>query len=583
MALPTHPQACCCGQCLAAAGNGHQVLQGSPTQGTSDASANATGNAAVDSLIAGTRWSAGDDGKVTITYSFASEASVWRSGYGNDEPGFWGGDFSAAEQTVIRKALGAWASVADIHFTEVADDASDAGDIRFGRSTLPSTAWAYLPGTEAEHGDVWLGQQRFPSISSTDLVDQVYAPGTWRYFTLMHEVGHALGLLHPHDGGGVAAALDPAADWVGASIMSYRSHPGQANLSGYGIDFYPTTPMCLDVSAVQSLYGAAIAEAGNTHWIWEPGARICQTIWDSGGVDTIDWSNQSTAAVIRLSQATWSELGSPYRWSVDGGGVHAGTAYIAAGSIIENAIGGDVDDRIEGSETANRIEGRDGADVVLGQGGDDTLFGGSGDDRVDGGLGNDLIVGNLGNDLLVGETGDDRLYGFAGADRLLGGSGQDRLLGGDGDDRLYGDGGDDWLDGGNGDDFLFGGRGNGRLDGGNGDDFLFGGGGSDRLSGEAGDDALNGGSGDDLLLGGLGDDVLAAWYGDDILDGGAGMDTLQVGFAAGGFVLEGTSETARLIDIQPTDGDLGTDLLRSIEVVRFTDRTLTWTSDHWTG
>ena len=587
MAASAHPQACCCAQCLAAAADRKSAAapDGPPLAVPQEAStvAGPSDDPAANSLISGTRWQPDHGGGVTITYSFASQSSVWRDGYGNDEPGSWAGDFSQAEEAVVRKALGAWAAVADIRFVEVADDQATSGDIRFGRSLLPSTAWAYLPGDAAENGDVWLGQQRFPSIEQADIVDWVYAPGSWRYFTLMHEVGHALGLLHTHDGGGVAPALDAEADWVGASIMSYRSHPGQAELAGYGVEFYPTTPMGLDVAAVQSLYGSASVETGDTRWTWAPDARIFQTIWDGGGNDTIDWSNQTSPAVIRLGQGTWSELGEPFRWSVEGGGVTANTLFIAKGSVIENATGGSADDRIEGSEGANRIDGRQGDDVLIGDGGSDALFGGPGDDRIEGGAGNDLISGNDGADRIFGQDGDDRLFGFSGEDRILGGNGHDHLMGGDDGDRLYGDDGDDWLDGGAGGDLLFGGIGDNRLDGGNGDDLLYGGGGADRLSGGSGDDVLNGGSGDDLLLGGLGDDVLIAWYGQDIVDGGAGIDTLEVVFGADKFRLEGTAAQGRLVDADLTDGDLGTDVLRSVEIVKFLDRTLTWDGGHWVG
>ncbi|HEX2529518.1 MAG TPA: M10 family metallopeptidase [Geminicoccus sp.] len=423
-----------------------------PAIGSSPTSAVATGDAAVDSLISGVRWQPGETGLV-IEYSFAAGDSSWRSGYGNDEPGFWAGDFSEAEKAVVRQALGAWADVADIHFVEVAESDTAAGDLRFGRSTLPSTAWAYLPDPAAEGGDIWLGQQRFPRIDEPDIVDWVYAPGTWRYFTLMHEVGHALGLLHTHDGDdGVGSALDPAVDWIGNSIMSYRSYPGQDLGQGYAVELYPSTPMGLDVAAMQSLYGASSAFAGNTVWRWEEEERIYQTIWDSGGIDTIDWSNQTTAATIRLGQNSWSELGEPFRWRADGGGSLPGTMFISRGTLIENAMGGLGGDRIDGNALANRIEGHGGDDLLFGRDGSDALFGGDGDDRIEGGSGDDLVSGQHGMDVILGGNGDDALHGFAGDDRLYGEVGADMVSGGDGADRLYGDLDDDLLDGGAGSD-----------------------------------------------------------------------------------------------------------------------------------
>ena len=31
-------------------------------------------------------------------------------------------------------------------------------------------------------------------------VDNVYGPGSWLYAVAMHELGHSMGLAHPHDG-----------------------------------------------------------------------------------------------------------------------------------------------------------------------------------------------------------------------------------------------------------------------------------------------------------------------------------------------------------------------------------------------
>jgi serralysin len=516
-----------------------------PTIGSSPTGAGPTGDAAVDSIISGVRWQTGAESGHVIQYSFASQQSSWLGSYGNDEPGFWAGDFSSAEKAVIRKALGAWSAVADIQFVEVNETDSAAGDIRFGRSTLPSTAWAYLPDASAEGGDVWLGQQRFPSVQDPEVVDWIYAQGSWRYFTLMHEIGHALGLLHTHDGSdGVGAALDPAVDWIGASIMSYRSYPGQELGQGYGVEIYPSTPMGLDVAAIQSLYGASDAFSGNTTWHWDDGPRIYQAIWDSGGIDTIDWSNQTTSATIRLAENGWSDLGEPFRWSADGGGSLPGTVFIARGVLIENAVGGHAGDRIEGNQLANRIEGRDGDDVLLGGDASDALFGGVGNDRIEGGEGNDLASGQFGADLIQGGNGDDALYGFGDGDRLYGQGGNDMLSGGDEGDRLYGDTGDDLLDGASGTDWLFGGTGDNQLNGGAGDDNLYGGGGSDRLQ-------------------------------------GSGTDTLEVHFQSAGFRIEGTSAIGRLVDVGAGDGNLGLDRFTSIERVVFLDRTLVWQGGQW--
>lgn len=71
---------------------------------------------------------------------------------------------------------------------------------------------------------------------------------------------------------------------------------------------------------------------------------------------------------------------------------------IAAGTIIENAIGGA------------------GNDLLIGHGGDNHLIGNKGHDFLEGKAGNDSIQGGLGDDLLFGNSGIDTLIGGQGKD-----------------------------------------------------------------------------------------------------------------------------------------------------------------------
>ena len=136
-----------------------------------------------------------------------------------------------------------------------------------------------------------------------------------------------------------------------------------------------------------------------------------------------------------------------------------------------------------------------------------------------------------------------------------------------GDDRYDGDAG--WVGGTvfgySGDDRLIGGTGLDRLVGGLGNDTLLGNAGSDVLTGEAGADHLDGGDGDDLLLGGAGNDTIA---------GGSGIDTAVY------------AELFRSYQVQLSDASgsvagnaESTDMLASIEFIRFTDGTFVFNPD----
>jgi Ca2+-binding RTX toxin-like protein len=115
--------------------------------------------------------------------------------------------------------------------------------------------------------------------------------------------------------------------------------------------------------------------------------------------------------------------------------------------------------------------------------------------------------------------------------------------------RYFGDAGNDGLAGGSADDYL---------DGGSGSDELFGNAGNDTLIGGSGIDRLNGGSGNDSLIG---DDNDIAMYGP--FDARALFADVQIIVSNG---------TVTVTDLNSSDGDIGTDTLTGINILRFVDQ-----------
>ena len=270
--------------------------------------------------------------------------------------------------------------------------------------------------------------------------------GGFTYETFIHEIGHAIGLSHPHDRS-QGTGLFPGATFRDSTdtgthdlnttlntIMSYND-PARPPNDDFGMI---ATPMAFDIAAIQALYGANTdANAGHTTYVL-PDASIAGTfyscIWDTGGTDRIIYSG-GLDATIDLRPATLREApgGGGFLSSVAGapGGLTISADFTnrladrngETGVIIEHAVGGIGNDTITGNEADNVLSGSAGTDSILGNGGQDDLRGGRDDDTLRGGLGNDLLVGDV---LLgLGPGGNDVLDGGAGADVMEGGGGDD--------------------------------------------------------------------------------------------------------------------------------------------------------------
>jgi len=470
-----------------------------------------------------------------------------------------------AESTLVLQAIAAWNAVANINL--VPAPAGTLGDVTLGShdftdtngiantglygfvSDFPAGATA---GTHSPHGDLWLNTNN-PLQAAT-----LYGHTSWN--TFLHELGHSLGLYHPNQDPNNTAG-DPT-NSNQYTVMSYVPHPSVAGQS-FSVQPWPLTPQLYDIEALQILYGPNLTHnTGNTAYFGDgstlPGGVAGQvgqldfqttnmmvgnfvmmlTIWDAGGIDTIDGSIVNSDSIINLNNGAFSTIGPVTDNLAIASAVTDPNDPTQIVNLIENAFGGGGNDAITGNAGDNILGGGGGNDTITGETGNDSVFGGDGNDSLSGGDGNDNIAAQNGNDTVDGGDGNDSLGGGDGNDSITGGDGNDIIGGGNDNDTIQGgDGNDnmsggyqvDLVEGGNGNDTLAGSFGSDTVNGGNGDDSLGGGSGVDTINAGSGNDAVGGGDFGDLIYGGLGNDFLAGGAGDDTIYGEGGNDTINGG------------------------------------------------------
>jgi hypothetical protein len=298
---------------------------------------------------------------VEVTYAFAGpddlDAMLDRpllQGFGIERLS----PFTSAQRGSFEAAVDRFEAAAGLTFREVAEIGEATIDIVNGTGLRPPGGWAGLASLPLRSEEADQGFLVMDAPGS-------FEPGTGPFVTLLHEIGHAVGLSHTFEPPfRLAAALDRTSQ----TVMSYNT------------ELRPTLDLGpLDVEALRLLYGPPP----------EPSRE------GGGGPDRLR------------------------------GGAAADV--LAARRGDDTIFGGAGDDRLEGGAGDDLLRGEAEDDRVLGGDGSDRLLGGTGDDLLRGGAGDDLIAGGAGRDTLSGGSGDDGLLGGTGLDAFHFSGGRDTV------------------------------------------------------------------------------------------------------------------------------------------------------------
>ena len=345
--------------------------------------ANWTDSQVFAQLNSGTKWSGS-----TITYAFPTTAAGM---YSQGEAAAFRA-VTSAQQTYFLLALQAWDDLIPQNFQLTTSTSSNI-EMAYTTSNI-GYAHAYYPTT----GSAWFNASESTLTSPT--------VNSYGFMTLIHELGHALGLNHMGNYNG-SGNWTPSSyqDSTVLSIMSYFGPSGpyrsteniQADwTASNGTTYSAQSPMVNDVKAIQTIYGTdSTTRTGDTVYgfssnITGSSANILDftinkypilTIFDSAGIDTLNLSGWSTPSYISLEPGTYSSCNSMTN--------NIGIAYAA---VVENAIGGAGNDVLLGNASANRLDGGAGNDQLDGKAGNDVLIGGLGTNTINGGDGTDTAV-----------------------------------------------------------------------------------------------------------------------------------------------------------------------------------------------
>lgn len=251
----------------------------------------------------------------TLSYSFMGGTPP-TTATATDKAGWAAMD--ATQKQAVRDAFSYLSTLINVSFTESAATDGSA-DINFATNTQASSAgYANYPNGSGAH-NVFVMLANNQASNNASATPGTFSPGGYGWQTVIHEIGHALGLKHPGNynaGGGGAAApyLSTANDTQRYTVMSYKAPADGTVVSRSGTSLRasslnPSTYMPLDIATLQFLYGANTSgnAAAYQTTTFSSTYTGMQTLWAPTGV-TLNASATTRSNIVDLREGSFSSI-----------------------------------------------------------------------------------------------------------------------------------------------------------------------------------------------------------------------------------------------------------------------------------